>query len=121
MHPPPVQIFRLWQTFLVNVNPLVKIFHAPTTQQTILDATGDLPNVPKHVEALMFSIYLLAVTSLQTEECESMFGETRNNLLTKYSHATQQALVNARFMKSLSLTTLQAYALLLVSCTLILP
>jgi hypothetical protein len=23
LHPPPVQIFRLWQTFLVNVNPLV--------------------------------------------------------------------------------------------------
>jgi hypothetical protein len=115
IHPPPVHIFRLWQTFLVNVNPLVKIFHAPTVQQTILDASGDLPNCTKEVQALMFSIYLLAVTSLQPEECQAMFGESRDNLLSKYSHAVQQSLINAKFMKSLNLTTLQAFALYLVS------
>ena len=44
-----------------------------------------------------------------------MFNETRNDLLLKYSHATQQALVNARFLKSLSLSTLQAFCIYLVS------
>ena len=115
LHPPPVQIFRLWQTFLVNVNPLVKLFHAPTVQQVILDASGDLANVPRATEALMFSIYLIAVTSLKTEECEAMFGEPRSALLSKYSHGTQQALVNAKFLKSLSLYTLQAFALFLLA------
>jgi hypothetical protein len=115
LHPQPVHIFRLWQTFLVNVNPLVKLFHAPTVQQIILDASGDLQNVPKHTEALMFAIYLLAVTSLQPEECETMFADTQSNLLSKYSHGTQQALINAKFMKSLSLTTLNAFVLYLVS------
>lgn len=114
VHPQPVHIFKLWQTFLINVNPLVKLFHAPTVQQTILDASGDLNNVPKHVEALMFSIYLLAITSLQPEECERMFGDTRTNLLSRYSHGTQQALINAKFMKSLNLTTLNAFCLYLV-------
>jgi hypothetical protein len=115
LHPPPVQVFRLWQTFLVNVNPLVKIFHAPTVQQIILDATGDLSNIPRPTESLMFAIYLISVTSLRNEDCETMFGETRAYLLSKYSHATQQALVNGKFLKSVNLYSLQAFALFLVS------
>ncbi len=115
LHPPPVQIFRMWQTFLVNVNPLLKMLHAPTWQQSILDASGDIRNIPRHIEAAMFGIYFLAVTSLQNEECQSMFGEQRNTLLAKYAHGTQQALINARFLKSLNICTLQALALFLVS------
>ena len=115
LHPSPVDIFRMWQTFLVNVNPLVKIFHAPTVQQVILDATGDLAHVPKATESLMFAIYLLSITSLKPEDCETMFGETRAALVSKYSQAAQQALVNGKFLKSIKLCSLQAFALYLVS------
>lgn len=114
LHPPAVQIFRMWQTFLVNVNPLVKMFHAPTIQQLILDASGNLENIPRHTEALMFAIYFLAVTSLTTEDCQSMFEASRNQLLAKYSHGTQQALINARFLKSLNILTLQSLVLYLL-------
>lgn len=114
LHPPAVQIFRLWQTFLVNVNPLIKMFHAPTVQQTILDASSDLENVPRHTEALMFAIYFLAVTSLRNEDCESMFGEQQQVLLAKYCHAAQQALINSKFLRSLNILTLQALVLFLV-------
>jgi hypothetical protein len=91
------------------------MFHAPTLQQTILDASGDIRNIPRHVEAMMFSIYFLAVTSLQNEDCQTMFGEQRNTLLVKYAHGTQQALISARFLKSLNIGTLQALVLFLVS------
>lgn len=114
-HPQPVHIFKLWQTFLINVNPLVKMFHAPSMQQTVLDASGDLGKISRPTEALMFAFYMLAVTSLTNEECESMFGESRPNLIRKYSHATQQALINSKFLKSLNISTLQAFALYLVS------
>lgn len=114
-HPQPVHIFRLWQTFLTNVNPLTKVFHAPTVQQMILDASGDLEHAPRPTEALMFSIYLLAVISMKSEDCETMFGQSQSTLLSKYSHATQHALVRAGYLKSLSLVTLQAYTLFLVS------
>ena len=119
LHPEMVHMFRLWQVFLSNVQPLVKIFHAPTVQQIILDASADLENVPKHVEALMFSMYLLAVTSMQTVDCERLLGESRDNLLSRFSHAAQQALINARFMKSLNLMTLQAFTLYAVSMTIL--
>lgn len=111
----PCPRFRLWQTFLVNVDPLVKIFHAPTIQQTVLDASTNLRNIPKHVEALLFSIYFIAVTSMQPNECESLLGSSKPDLLVKYSHGAQQALVNARFMRSLNLTTLNAFIIYLVS------
>jgi len=84
-------------------------------QQTILDASGEIRNIPRHVEAMMFAVYLLAVTSLQNEDCQNMFGEQRNTLLSKYAHGTQQALINARFLKSLNIGTLQAFLLFLVS------
>jgi hypothetical protein len=116
LHPQPVHIFRLWQTYLVNCNPLLKLFHAPTMQQTILEASSDLHNVPRHIEALMFSIYLLAVSSLSNQECEGIFNESRNDLLMRFSHGTQQALINARFLKSLNLSTLHAFCIYLVSC-----
>ncbi|TAQ89108.1 hypothetical protein B7494_g2570 [Chlorociboria aeruginascens] len=114
-HPPPVQIFQLWQIFLTNVNPLVKCFHAPTVQQMILDATGDLANVSRSNEALMFGIYLLAVTSIKNEECETKFRESKTSLLSKYARASQQALINAKFMKSLNLASLQAFSLYLLA------
>jgi hypothetical protein len=91
------------------------MFHAPTVQQMILDASGDLKNISRPAEALMFSIYFLSVTSLQNEECESMFRESRLSLLAKYTYAAQQALINARFLRSLNLFTLQALILYLVS------
>jgi hypothetical protein len=109
MHPSPVHIFRLWQTFLTNVNPLVMMFHAPTVQQLVLDATANLEAVSRPVEALMFGIYLLSLGSLTEEACETMFGESKVALIRKYSHAAHQALINSKFLKSLNLYTLQAY------------
>ncbi len=91
------------------------MFHAPTVQLMIIDISGDLANISRPTEALVFAIYLLAVISLRNEECESRFGETRDKLLTRHSHGTQIALINAKFLKSLNLTTLQALTLYLVS------
>ncbi|KAA8572310.1 hypothetical protein EYC84_002935 [Monilinia fructicola] len=115
LHPQPVTIFRLWQIFLTNVNPLIKLFHAPTVQEMILEATSDMDHIPKPTEALMFVIYLLSIGSLKDDECESTFHEPRGLLLSRYSHATQQALINVKYIKSLNLTTLQAYCLFLLA------
>ncbi|KAH2544623.1 hypothetical protein KXW97_001886 [Aspergillus fumigatus] len=38
LHPEQVQIFRLWQIYLENVNPLLKVTHTPTLQPRIVDA-----------------------------------------------------------------------------------
>jgi hypothetical protein len=60
---------------LDNVNPLSKIVHAPTAQCQVLEATGNITSIPQNVEALLFSIYTGAITSLNDGECEAMMGE----------------------------------------------
>jgi hypothetical protein len=114
-HPTPVQIFLLWQTYLDNVNPLLKLFHAPTVQQTILDAASNLENISQSTEALMFAIYFLSITSLKNNDCERIMGESRSLLLARFSNATQQALINAELLKSSNMPVLQAFVLFLVS------
>lgn len=114
-HPEPVRIFKLWQAFVDNINPLVKLFHAPTVQQYILEASTVLHRVPPCIEALMFSIYLAAVMSLTDGECMTMMGEPRSTLLSRFSNAAQQAIINAELLKSTSIVVLQAFTIYLVS------
>ena len=115
-HPSVAHIFRLWQIFLENVNPLIKIFHAPTVQQMITAASSDLENISRPNEALMFSIYFLATLSLEAQECEEYFGEYQQKLLARYCRALQQALVNAKLLRTMNITTLQAFIIYLQGC-----
>ena len=114
-HPSAIQIFQLWQIYINNVNPLLKISHVPTLQGQIISASANPAKISKSLEALMFSIYFVAITSMKEEEVQNTFAEDRNILLGKYHTATQQALVNAGFMRSTDLMVLQAYTLYLVS------
>ncbi|KAI0485984.1 fungal-specific transcription factor domain-containing protein [Xylaria cf. heliscus] len=111
LHPSGVQIFQLWQIYLDNVNPLLKLTHTPTLQVQIIEASRNLTKVSKSLEALMFAIYLMAITSLTDDETEQTFTESKSSLLMKYQHGTQQALSNAGFMRMPDLTMLQAYLL----------
>lgn len=114
LHPQPVQVFKLWQAFLDNVNPLSKVIHAPTVQVQILDATGNLDNLQPNTEALLFAIYTTAICSLSSDECESIMGEPKTDLFPRYLTATEQALSRAGFLESSDLVLLQAFVLLLV-------
>lgn len=115
LHPNPVHVFKLWQVFLDNVNPLTKIIHAPTLQQRILSACGDLGSVSKELEALMFAIYCAALTSLDDAGVVKELGETRTKLLPRYRQGAQRALINAGFLKTFDMTVLQALVIFIVS------
>ncbi|KAH6631602.1 fungal-specific transcription factor domain-containing protein [Chaetomium tenue] len=114
VHPPAIQMFQLWQIYISNVNPLLKITHTPTLQAQIISASANPAKIPKPLEPLLFAIYFAAITSLSEEEVQSTFGEDKVILLGKYHNATQQALVNAGFMRSPDLIVLQALFLYLL-------
>lgn len=116
LHPPAVQIFQLWQIYLDNVNPLLKITHTPTLQGQLIEAAANPSKISRPLEALMFSIYFIAITSMTDDEVQETFKEDRNRLLSKFHRGTQQALINAGFMRSPEIVVLQAYVLYLVSC-----
>ena len=115
VHPPAIQMFQLWQIYINNVNPLLKVTHTPTLQAQVISASANPAKISKPLEALMFAIYFAAITSLTEEEVHSTFGEDKAILLGKYHNATQQALVNAGFMRATELMVLQAFFLYLVT------
>ena len=115
LHPNPLIIFRLWQIFLDNINPLTKLIHAPTTQQRLLDASADIQNVSKEWEALMFAIYLSAIQSMSVDECQSIMGESKRTLVRTYHPAVRSALIRANFTSSMDILLVQAFALYLLS------
>lgn len=114
-HPPAVQIFQLWQIYLDNVNPLLKLTHTPTLQGQLIEAAANPAKIPKPLEALLFSIYFMAIVSLTDEEVQDTFKEEKTRLMSKYHRGTQQALINAGFMRSPDIVVLQAFLMYLVS------
>ncbi|MBE3046517.1 fungal specific transcription factor domain-containing protein [Candidatus Bathyarchaeota archaeon] len=114
MHPTVPQIMMLWQAFLNNFDPLVKLFHAPTAQVAVSNAATDLDGIAPNTEALMFAIYLSATATLTEQQCMQLLGISKPVLLKRFANATQQALVNARFLKSTDPIILQALTLYLV-------
>lgn len=114
-HPSPGQIFKLWQVYLDNINPLVKVFHAPSVQQIISNASANLDNIPKNVECLMFGIYCTAVESLGNSECVAIMGEAKELVSKRFKTACHLALIRGSFLKTSDPMVLQAFILFITS------
>ncbi|KAE8451275.1 hypothetical protein EG329_004440 [Mollisiaceae sp. DMI_Dod_QoI] len=115
LHPEPVHIFRLWQTYLDNVNPLLKVIHTPSLQGRIIEAASNVTNINLTLEALMFSIYCMAILSLDEDVCQAIFSSSKEDLLTRFRFGCQQALLNCGFLRSNDRDCLTALYLYLVS------
>lgn len=113
-HPSTVHIFQLWQIYVDNVNPLLKVTHIPTVQGQILNAVADLSKAPQNIECLLFAIYTIAISSLEEAQVRERFGDSKRSLQRMYAVAAQQAFVNAGFMRVNDLVTLQAFFIYLV-------
>jgi len=114
LRPENAQIFKLWQVYLDNVDCLLKVTHTPTLQARIIDAASDTATNPPTLEALMFSVYCVAVLSLEDDRCRSLFGSPKVELLTRYQFGCQQALLNCEFLRSDDRDSLTALFLYLV-------
>lgn len=117
LHPEPVHIFRLWQLYLDDVNPILKVTHTPTMQGRIIEAMSDISNVNPALETLMFAIYSMALLTLtsQIDKCQETFGASPEELLTRYQFGCQQALLNCSFLRGDNRDCLTAMFLYLAS------
>ncbi|CAH0004460.1 unnamed protein product [Clonostachys byssicola] len=115
LQPEPVQVFRLWQIYLDNVNPLLKVTHTPTLQPCIIEAVSNFEKVSPVLEALMFGIYSMAIHSLTDADCRATFGSSRDDLLHKYQYGCQQALVKCGYLRTGDRDCLTAFYLYLLS------
>lgn len=115
LSPSPTHIVQLWQIYLDRVNPLTKIIHVPTVGPYLLRATGASPQLPKNVEALLFSIYTMATVTMNKDECEEILGISRDKALARFGQGVRMCLTQMGFLKTHDLITLQALVIYLVS------
>ena len=112
-HPPVEQIPTYWSIFKSNVDPVLKLFHIPTMEHTVLTTAKDIDHISKSMEALIFSIYYAAVTTLSPNECITLLGIEKQASLRKYRFAVEQAFARAGFLSTQELIVLQALLLFL--------
>ncbi|KAI1810938.1 hypothetical protein GGS20DRAFT_579478 [Poronia punctata] len=115
LRPSPTQAFRLWQTFLERVNPLTKVIHVPSVQPKLVEATADPCSIPKNVEALLFSIYVVGVVALSEKECQQQLGCSKDEAYQRFSAGCRIALRRIGILKTYDIVILQALVLYLLS------
>ena len=109
------QALQLWQTFINNVDPMLKILHIPTAQAEIYGAINNPISAAEDLNALMFSIYFAAVTSLSSSSVVNILGEPKVTALGRYKKGLEQSLLKSRFLDSPSMRSLQAWTIYIVS------
>ena len=114
LQPDAIHSFKLWQLYLDRVNPLTKVIHAPTVHPYAMEAATNMNSVPIHYQALLFSIYNMAVLSLSDTECIQMFGVSRETALQKFTAGIKVALIRSNFLKNYNMPALQALVLYMV-------
>ena len=121
IHPKPHQVYTFCDAYLANVDPIFKVLHGPSLRKHLQENASELDCSPGRggLEALRFSIYYAAVTSMDTGECGHRIGEDRTVLLARHRAGTESALAKADFINTVEMSTLQALVIYLVgSCPL---
>lgn len=68
-HPLPSQIPYFLDVFSENVNSIIRILHVPAVAKMIRDLRGNsISSLTSSNEALMFTIYYAAITSMEEDE-----------------------------------------------------
>jgi hypothetical protein len=114
-HPSRWQALQLWQTFLNNVDPIIKILHVPTVQVTICTAINNPGDTENDFNALLFAIYFAATTSLSPADAVNLFGQDRSTTLARFKQGLEHSLAGANILDSPSLRSLQAMTIYIVS------
>ena len=114
-YPSKWHALQLWQTFLNNVDPIIKILHIPTAQATIYTAINNPGNAEDDLNALLFAIYFAAATSLSTADASSLLGQDRSTTLTKFKQGLEYFLAGTNIFDSPSMRSLQAMTIYIVS------
>ena len=68
LHPLPSQMLFLWQIYMDNVDPFMKVLHVPTMTKVIRELRGSYHSLGPSMQALVLVISLAAIMSLEDEE-----------------------------------------------------
>ncbi|KAJ5396453.1 hypothetical protein N7509_004566 [Penicillium cosmopolitanum] len=108
-HPLPSQIPFILDIFSENVNSVTQCVYMPAVTKMIRELRGDTTRLTAVNEALLFSIYYAAITSMENDDIVINFGCTKQELNLKYRLGLEHALAKADFLNVPDLTLVQAF------------
>lgn len=106
----------LYHQYFVAVDPLAHILHKPSFALDCYNLTSRFSGTQPTLsfKALLLSVYFAAAVSLSPLKCEMQLGIKQQLLETKLRAATEKALIDANYMSSVKLQTLQAFTIYMV-------
>jgi hypothetical protein len=113
---PAEQVQICWPIFLENIDPLVKVLHIPSAENLIRSARHRKHVLSKGEQALLHAICFSTISSMTVEDAETCFQMPKAAALATYRSTTEQALMEANFLITDDLVTLQALVLFLWFC-----
>ncbi|KAF5003140.1 hypothetical protein FDECE_10285 [Fusarium decemcellulare] len=108
LNPMPSQMLFIWQTYVENVDPFIKVLHVPTVEKVVRELRGNFSTYGPNMEALLFAVSLAAITSMDEEAVMFNFNAPKPQLLQRYQFGTEQALARADFLVTKDIVVLQA-------------
>ncbi|CAF3526562.1 unnamed protein product [Fusarium graminearum] len=113
LHPLPAQGSFLWQIFLENIEPLVKVLHIPTMSKLMAQVRRGEHDLRPGDEALVFTIYYAAVVSSEKQEIETNLGGSQAHFISQFRFALEQALAKSNLLNTTDMAVLQAFVIYL--------
>ncbi|KAF4980440.1 hypothetical protein FZEAL_3556 [Fusarium zealandicum] len=114
LRPLPSQVPFLLDIFSDSVNAFGHVLHMPSIRDMVRPCRGSPASLSPANEALMFSIYYAAVTSMEDEDVLTNFGATKAELNLKFRLGLEHALAAADFLSDPNLTLVQAFIIFLL-------
>ncbi|KAL7952942.1 fungal-specific transcription factor domain-containing protein [Trichoderma compactum] len=114
-HPAPHLLSYIWQVYVENVDPFIKVLHVPTITEVIRLAEAGFDNLSPGMRALIFSISLAAVNSLSNSDVQEAFHDAKKRVLSNLVLGTEKALSQAGILKTTDLCVAQASLIYLES------
>ncbi|KAM0230629.1 hypothetical protein ACHAPO_009155 [Fusarium lateritium] len=112
-NPLPSQIPFLLDIFEENINIIIYIVHMPTIRKMVRVSRGSTPTIDLKNQALLFSIYYAAITSMEDEEVMTNFSASKAELNLKFRRGLEQALAKADFLNDPDIVHVQTLAIFL--------
>lgn len=84
IYPTITEIWVLWHKYTENIDPLFKIFHAPSVHKQLLNAVHDLDAIDPELETMLFAIFFaVTVSQWREDEISDSAKDSRLKLLER--------------------------------------
>ncbi|RVD84630.1 uncharacterized protein DFL_006369 [Arthrobotrys flagrans] len=108
IHPHPSQLLLLWQAYVDDIDPFIKVLHVPSMTRLIRGLRGQYHSLKPTTEALIFAICLAAVSVSTEEDICQHFNTNKQELLSRYQLCAEQTFEKIGILTSDSIESVQA-------------